>query len=520
MQDTIFWAGPQSSYEAFKALQPPTAEQAMAVMKADEALEAQQGHWALENQNGVGVITVSGSLIDGSAGYYRYYGYIGYDDIRNAAMTALADPAIGAMLLVMKTPGGMVAGVNETSKALATLSKIKPIITFNASQMTSAGLWLGSAGKKIVTDATALNGSLGIMQIHTEYSKLYEKEGITKTVIRAGENKVLANAVEPLSDKAKAQMEAQAKTMYNVFLSTVASNMGHTEALAESKYGGGKVFIGQEAVDVGLAHTVGGYDDAYALAKKAADKIVAKAAPQTPNPQRTVVYRADLGATNMVAVPMLGLTSDGFVADNSAITEGTPTMTRPLDPEALAALAGVSPEAAAAAAAALTEPDAAAAAAAAAQPTASAPTAPVTTPVTTPAPASASEDVAALTANLATTKNLLTETTANLTAANAQVETLKTELANANAKAQASEAAMAPFVEVVRKNLTAMGINFGLNAEAVAKLAPSEVLSEHKRVSDLFVAKLKAGPVAQSSKPEVAKAELPLAFALRTNQLK
>jgi len=517
MQDTIFWAGPQSSYEAFKALQPPTAEQAMAVMKADEALEAQQGHWALENQNGVGVITVSGSLIDGSAGYYRYYGYIGYDDIRNAAMTALADPAIGSMLLVMKTPGGMVAGVNETSKALATLSKIKPIITFNASQMTSAGLWLGSAGKKIVTDATAVNGSLGIMQIHTEYSKLYEKEGITKTVIRAGENKVLANAVEPLSDKAKAQMEAQAKAMYDVFLSTVASNMGHTEALAESKYGGGKVFIGQAAVDVGLAHAVGGYDDAYALAKKAADKIVAKAAPQNPNPQRAVVYRADLGATNMVAVPMLGLTSDGFVADNSAITEGTPTMTRPLDPEALAALAGVSPEAAAAAAAALAEPEAAAAST---QPTASAPTAPVTAPVTSPASASASEDVVALTANLATTKNLLTETTANLTAANAQVETLKTELANANAKAQASEAAMAPFVEVVRKNLTAMGINFGLNAEAVAKLAPSEVLSEHKRVSDLFVAKLKAGPVAQSSKSEVAKAELPLAFALRTNQLK
>lgn len=83
----------------------------------------------------------------------------------------------------------------------------------------------------------------------TEYSKAFEKEGITKTVMRAGRYKALGNPYEPLSEDGKAEIQAKLDDLYQLFMGTVARNRGTTAIIADQVMGQGREFLGKRGLD-------------------------------------------------------------------------------------------------------------------------------------------------------------------------------------------------------------------------------------------------------------------------------
>jgi len=137
--------------------------------------------------------------------------------------------------------------------------------------MASAGYWLGSSTDHITSTKMSTVGSIGVIGTHIEVSKMLEKEGITPTVLRAGEHKALASQYEPLSDKARAQMQERLDAVYTQFVDHVANARGVSYPVAHSKMANGKEFFGEAAMSAGLVDHIGKFHEALAFAKQKVD---------------------------------------------------------------------------------------------------------------------------------------------------------------------------------------------------------------------------------------------------------
>lgn len=175
----------------------------------------------------------------------------GGDMIRSALHQALADTDVKAVLLVIDSPGGTVDGTQALADFVYDARDVKPIRAFADGMMCSAAYWIGSAAEKIYCEFTSDVGSIGVLTTHVDQSRALENHGLRITYLHAGEFKVLGNSVEPLSDKAREYIQTGINEIYELFVDSVARNRGVDRNTALSM-ADGKVFLGREALEVGL----------------------------------------------------------------------------------------------------------------------------------------------------------------------------------------------------------------------------------------------------------------------------
>lgn len=483
IEQAQLWLGSQASYEV--------VVEALAKMSADTNFKAEGDYdedvmrKIYNVQDGVATINVSGSLVNGSAGYAIYYGITGYDDIRAALVKAVSNQNVSSIILNVSSGGGHVAGCHETAQLIARVNKVKPVVTYTGSTMGSAAVWTGSAASYIVAGETATVGSIGIIMVHMEKSKMLEDMGVKATVIRAGAEKALASPYEPLSDKAKENLQAQAAELYDIFIKQVAESRGVSVTTADTKFGQGREFLGKAALAAGLVDKVGTYEDAFAKAMALGASARKAVKPASRN--------ANSGNVQALA---------GAVTDDAGDNSGNPPqgteMKTPLTQEQLAAMAaGVDLD--------LEAP--ASDAGSAQKPEASASAEPEVQEEEHAADSSAKPD-AALTA----VKELLA-------VANSELVAVKVELEAAKAGADM----LVKFSDIARASVKTMGMHFGVKSEAVAAMSNAEVLAEHTRLAALFKEKFKVGSVAaapdKDEKDAPAKASMAPAFSARAMSL-
>lgn len=494
------WLGSVGAYELYsKAVAACDSPRALAYADPDQDSPATQ-HRLLQVEGNVGIINIKGSLVSGSAGYMSYYGIVGYDDIRRALAAAVTNPQVGSILLAVDSGGGHVAGVHETAQLIQRIDrKIKPVLTYNAGDMKSAAIWLGSAGRQTFTSATGENGSIGILMMHKDVSKQLADNGVKVTVIRAGVHKAVGNPYEPLTDEAKASMEAMAQACYDIFLPWVAENRGQNAKAADEKYGQGRIFLGKQAVEVGLIDAVGSFEDAYTAAQKLGSARVKR------SPAAGVTVQTRYGATNIDPSPRAGAVTAGDLGNNPATPKGTLSM-KPYTPEQLALMAqhGIDlPDTGGKSATEKTAEELAAEKLASdAEAARVAAEAEKAKPV-------AGDAIAALGGLLAN--------------ANAEVGVLKTKVDATEAKLADSAKLAGQLTAIVRQATTNMGVIFGVAKDRIAAMSETELLAEHARLEVLTKEKFKTGRVSSASADDVVdepgkkKAEaLPLAFVLGT----
>jgi len=313
--NTQLWLGSQESFDAYTAADARKLADPKFSAASDYSSEVMAQIYSV--QQNVGVISVKGSLVEGSAGYGVFFGQTGYDDIRAALVAAVSNPEVKSILLDVSSGGGQVSGVDDTAQLISRINAVKPVVTYTGSMMGSAALWLGSSSSYAVAGKTAIVGSLGVIMVHLDHSRRLADQGVKPTVIRAGSEKALASPYEPLSEKAQAGLQSQADILYGVFLNHVASSRGVSATNGDKKFGQGRTFIGQQAVDVGLVDKLGTYEDAFA-----------KAQAMRPSKKKG----------GMQADALLCPPSATALSDNPEHIEGT-TMPQPLTDEALAAMA-------------------------------------------------------------------------------------------------------------------------------------------------------------------------------------
>ena len=215
-------------------------------------------------QEGVAVIDIAGLLANEPSLFDAIlFGATAYGQILDEVEQAIADPEVRAVLLRVNSPGGDSENAFETAAALAELARQKPIWAVADNSMFSAAYLLATAAERIyVPEFTGGVGSIGIYAEHLDWSEYNRKLGVKVTYIAEGEGKTDGNPNEPLSETARAALEAEVRRLYGLFVEAVARRRGLSEQAIQDM--GAALKYGPEAVAAGLADRTGTFRTALA----------------------------------------------------------------------------------------------------------------------------------------------------------------------------------------------------------------------------------------------------------------
>lgn len=202
--------------------------------------------------DGFAIIPVHGTLINR---FGASYGYVtGYNFIRNQHNAAMLDPDVKYIVHDHNSYGGEAAGCFELADEIYDSRGDKPIIAVVDSNCYSASMALASSADKIFVTPSSGVGSIGVVAMHVDMSKMLADWGINITFIHSGDHKVDGNPYEKLDPAVKKEIQAGVDKSRAKFVSLVARNLGLDEKVVYDTEA--RTYRADDALKLGLVHAI------------------------------------------------------------------------------------------------------------------------------------------------------------------------------------------------------------------------------------------------------------------------
>ncbi len=173
------------------------------------------------------------------------------------------DPAIQAILVRVNSPGGSPAASQEIYQELGKATK--PVVVSVADSATSGAYYIACAADVIVANRASSIGGIGVILQVVNLEGLYDKLGIEYTTITQGQYKDIGATDRPMTEQEKKLLEDQTHKLYQQFMQDVAQSRG-LELEKVTELATGWMYLGTEALELGLVDEVGTYKDAVDIA--------------------------------------------------------------------------------------------------------------------------------------------------------------------------------------------------------------------------------------------------------------
>jgi len=233
---------------------------------------------SVSRQSDIAVIPIHGTLVRRALGLEAASGLTSYQEIGDQIGRAVADPAVTGIVLDIDSPGGEAGGVFELAERIRAATHDKPVWAVANDQAFSAAYALAAAADEVFVTRTGGVGSIGVIAMHADQSRKDEQDGYRFTAIYAGSHKNDFSPHAPLSDDARAALQAEVDRLYGIFTESVAQHRGLTvEAVRETE---ARLYFGGDAVAAGLADRIGTLRDAVAAMRAELDPPIHTNLPQ------------------------------------------------------------------------------------------------------------------------------------------------------------------------------------------------------------------------------------------------
>lgn len=208
--------------------------------------------------NQVAVIYASGSIVDAGSSDEDIVG----NELAYTLRSARNDKAVKAVVLRVNSPGGSALASEVIRHEVELLRKEKPVVVSMGDYAASGGYWISASADKIVAAPMTLTGSIGVFGVMFNAEQgLREKLGVTYDAANTNPSADMGNIFRPLSKVERLMLQRSVDTIYNRFVALVAQGREMSFASVDS-IGGGRVWSGAQAVDNGLANSLGGLNEA------------------------------------------------------------------------------------------------------------------------------------------------------------------------------------------------------------------------------------------------------------------
>jgi protease-4 len=213
---------------------------------------------------GVGVVYVSGAIVDGEAPP----GTAGGDTLAALIAEATANDDIKALVVRVDSPGGSVAASEKIRQALLDAkAEGLPVVASFGPVAASGGYWVATPASEIYAEPTTITGSIGVFAVIPTFVETLKKLGIGADGVKSTPYTGEPDVLDGLSPQTRDLLQLSVEDIYRRFIGVVAQATGLTPAKVD-EVGQGRVWAGGTAQQLGLVDRLGGLDDAVRAAAK------------------------------------------------------------------------------------------------------------------------------------------------------------------------------------------------------------------------------------------------------------
>jgi protease-4 len=215
----------------------------------------------------VGIVYINGTITAGES----EDGNAGAETVSKLLRRAAGDDNIKAVVVRVNSPGGSAFASEIMRNEIQNIqAQGKPVVVSMGTLAASGGYWVSAPADEIWAEPTTLTGSIGIFGLFLDLDRSAEEIGINSDGIKQAEWSDAFNPLTPFTPAARTLFQAAIEDGYNDFLSVVSE--GRDIPVEEvDEIARGRVWIGEQARDLGLVDQLGGLEDAVVAAAERAD---------------------------------------------------------------------------------------------------------------------------------------------------------------------------------------------------------------------------------------------------------
>ncbi len=218
------------------------------------------------SKNKVAVIYANGDIVGGEGSDEQ----IGSERISRAIRKARLDDDVKAIVLRVNSGGGSALASDVIWREMVLSKKVKTVIASFGDVAASGGYYIGCAADSIFVQPNTITGSIGVFGVIFNFQELFNnKLGLTFDGVKTSQYADIMSSNRPLTPAERAIIQKGVNNIYDTFIAKVADGRKKTKTQVDS-LGGGRVWIGTDAVKNGLADRIGSFGDAVTSAAKKA----------------------------------------------------------------------------------------------------------------------------------------------------------------------------------------------------------------------------------------------------------
>lgn len=226
----------------------------------------------LQSSSGrIALIVAEGEIQMGTAKPSPFGGssVIASDTICRTIRRAADNSRIKAIVFRINSPGGSALASELIYQELRRAAKKKPVIASIGGMGASGGFYIACGCDEIFADNASIVGSIGVISIVPEYTRLMAKVGVHVDPIQKGKYSDFLSPFQKLRPEEATMLTDEMLKIYTVFKSRVAKSrkmdMEKVEELAQ-----GRIYSGRKGLKLGLVDRIGGLREALKEAAKQA----------------------------------------------------------------------------------------------------------------------------------------------------------------------------------------------------------------------------------------------------------
>ncbi len=195
---------------------------------------------------------------------------IGSEGLSKAIRDARMDDKIKAIVLRVNSPGGSALASEVIWREVKLAAGVKPTVVSMGDYAASGGYYISCAANKIVAQPNTLTGSIGVFGLLFNGEKMLKnKLGITTDRYKTGPYTDMGSFTRPMTNSETAIIQKSVNKVYDTFTKRVSDGRKLPQTEVDN-IGQGRVWSGTDALKLHLVDTLGGINDAIAIAAKMA----------------------------------------------------------------------------------------------------------------------------------------------------------------------------------------------------------------------------------------------------------
>lgn len=212
----------------------------------------------------VAVLYASGSINNGDE-----YSDINSDKYIKYIKDLQDDKKVKAVVLRINSPGGSANASDEILFELQQLKKKKPLVVSFGDYAASGGYYIAMAADKIYSEPNTLTGSIGVFGVMPYFKDLANRNGVRSDIVATNANSAFYSSLNGLTPYGVSLMTKSVEGTYKRFVHFVTQNRKKSFEDIDN-IGGGRVWSGTRAKQIGLVDELGSLNDAVKFAAQKA----------------------------------------------------------------------------------------------------------------------------------------------------------------------------------------------------------------------------------------------------------